>query len=132
MGRSFFARVGRRLINKYIYLKKNYLLFSFRKLRSNNIHVADDFRIFCGDLGNDVTDEMLVRVFGKYPSFQKAKVVRDKRTNKTKGFGFVSFKDPQDFIKAMKEMNGKLFIYLFSYRLPMLDRNFFNYNGIFT
>lgn len=68
---------------------------------------ADDFRIFCGDLGNDVTDEMLVRVFGKYPSFQKAKVVRDKRTNKTKGFGFVSFKDPQDFIKAMKEMNGK-------------------------
>lgn len=69
---------------------------------------ADDFRIFCGDLGNDVTDEMLVRVFGKYPSFQRAKVVRDKRTNKTKGFGFVSFKDPQDFIKAMKEMNGKL------------------------
>ncbi|KAK0158017.1 hypothetical protein PV328_011684 [Microctonus aethiopoides] len=67
----------------------------------------DDFRIFCGDLGNDVTDEMLVRVFGKYPSFQRAKVVRDKRTNKTKGFGFVSFKDPQDFIKAMKEMNGR-------------------------
>ncbi|XP_053595758.1 RNA-binding protein 42 isoform X2 [Microplitis demolitor] len=65
----------------------------------------DDFRIFCGDLGNDVTDEMLVRVFGKYSSFQRAKVVRDKRTNKTKGFGFVSFKDPQDFIKAMKEMN---------------------------
>lgn len=50
---------------------------------------------------------MLVRVFGKYPSFQKAKVVRDKRTNKTKGFGFVSFKDPQDFIRAMKEMNGE-------------------------
>uniref|UniRef100_A0ABD2WNF1 RNA-binding protein 42 n=1 Tax=Trichogramma kaykai TaxID=54128 RepID=A0ABD2WNF1_9HYME len=67
----------------------------------------DDFRIFCGDLGNDVTDEMLVRVFSKYSSFQKAKVVRDKRTNKTKGFGFVSFKDPQDFIKAMKEVNGK-------------------------
>ncbi|XP_015523681.1 RNA-binding protein 42 isoform X1 [Neodiprion pinetum] len=67
----------------------------------------DDFRIFCGDLGNDVTDEMLVRVFSKYPSFQKAKVVRDKRTNKTKGFGFVSFKDPQDFIRAMKEMNGR-------------------------
>ncbi|KAJ8680383.1 hypothetical protein QAD02_016170 [Eretmocerus hayati] len=67
----------------------------------------DDFRIFCGDLGNDVTDEMLVRVFGKYPSFQRAKVIRDKRTNKTKGFGFVSFKDPQDFIKAMKEVNGE-------------------------
>jgi len=67
----------------------------------------NDFRIFCGDLGNDVTDEVLARVFGKFPSFQRAKVVRDKRSNKTKGFGFVSFKDPQDFTRAMKELNGK-------------------------
>ncbi|KAK9507299.1 hypothetical protein O3M35_007185 [Rhynocoris fuscipes] len=67
----------------------------------------DDFRLFCGDLGNDVTDEVLTRAFSKYPSFLKARVVRDKRTNKTKGFGFVSFKDPQDFIKATKEMNGR-------------------------
>lgn len=49
----------------------------------------DDFRIFCGDLGNDVTDEVLARVFGKFPSFQKAKVIRDHRSNKSKGFGFV-------------------------------------------
>lgn len=66
----------------------------------------DDFRIFCGDLGNDVTDELLTRTFNKYPSFQRAKVIRDKRTNKSKGYGFVSFKDPADFTKAMKEMNG--------------------------
>ena len=67
----------------------------------------NDFRIFCGDLGNDVTDEVLARVFGRYPSFQKAKVIRDRKTNKTKGYGFVSFKDPTDFTKAMREMNGK-------------------------
>ncbi|TRY63067.1 hypothetical protein TCAL_07707 [Tigriopus californicus] len=67
----------------------------------------NDYRIFCGDLGNDVTDEVLARTFGRYPSFQRAKVVRDKRTNKTKGYGFVSFKDPMDFTKAMREMNGK-------------------------
>lgn len=68
----------------------------------------DDFRIFCGDLGNDVTDELLTRTFNKYPSFIRARVVRDKRTNKSKGYGFISFKDPADFTKAMKEMNGKL------------------------
>lgn len=67
----------------------------------------DDFRIFCGDLGNDVTDELLTRTFNKFPSFQRAKVIRDKRTNKSKGYGFISFKDPADFTKAMKEMNGK-------------------------
>ena len=53
-----------------------------------------------------MTDEVLARVFGKFPTFQKAKVVRDHRSNKSKGFGFVSFKDPQDFSRAMKEMNG--------------------------
>jgi len=67
----------------------------------------NDFRLFCGDLGNDVTDEVLTRTFGRYPSFVQAKVVRDKRSNKTKGYGFVSFKDPTDFTKAMREMDGK-------------------------
>lgn len=67
----------------------------------------DDFRIFVGDIGNEVSDEHLTRAFGKFPSFQKAKVVRDKRTSKSRGFGFVSFKDPQDFIRAMRELNGK-------------------------
>lgn len=69
--------------------------------------ITDDFRIFCGDLGNEVTDEVLTRAFSKFPSFVKAKVVRDKRSNKTKGYGFVSFRDPNDFVRAMREMNGK-------------------------
>lgn len=69
--------------------------------------LSDDFRMFCGDLGNEVTDETLVRAFNRYPSFVKARVVRDKKTNKTKGYGFASFRDPNDFVKAMREMNGK-------------------------
>ena len=72
-----------------------------------SLSLSDDFRLFCGDLGNEVTDEYLYRAFAKYPSILKAKVVRDKRTKKTKGFGFVSFKEPQDYLKAMREMNGK-------------------------
>lgn len=67
----------------------------------------DDFRIFCGDLGNDVNDDLLQRTFNKFASFQRAKVIRDKRTGKSKGYGFVSFKEPADFIRAMKEMDGE-------------------------
>lgn len=67
----------------------------------------EDYRIFCGDLGNDVTDELLESTFAKYPSFVKAKVVRDKRTAKSKGYGFVSFKDAQDYARAIKEWDGK-------------------------
>lgn len=82
---------------------------------ANHFVFLGDFRLFCGDLGNDVTDELLTRIFSRYPSFVKARVVRDKRTNKTKGFGFLSFKDPQDFIKASKEMNGELIIFFFCF-----------------
>ena len=32
-----------------------------------------DYRIFAGDLGNEVTDDVLSRAFNKYPSFLKAK-----------------------------------------------------------
>jgi len=68
----------------------------------------NDHRIFVGDLGNDCTDEMLARAFAKYPSFAKAKVVKDKlNPGKNKGFGFVSFLDIADYALAMKEMNGK-------------------------
>lgn len=67
----------------------------------------EDYRIFVGDLGNDVTDDLLKSTFEQYPSFVKAKVVRDKRTEKSRGYGFVSFKDVQDYAKAMKEWDGK-------------------------
>ena len=67
----------------------------------------NDYRIFCGDLGNEVTDDGLANAFKKYPSFAKAKVVRDKRTLKSKGFGFVSLISQDDYIKAMREMQGK-------------------------
>eukprot|EP00038_Savillea_parva_P003850 m.130988 g.130988 ORF g.130988 m.130988 type:complete len:301 (+) comp11301_c0_seq3:97-999(+) len=66
-----------------------------------------DFRIFVGDLGNEVSDEGLARAFQHYPSIVKAKVVRDKRSGKGRGYGFVSFKDPTDYSRAMKEMHGK-------------------------
>jgi hypothetical protein len=35
---------------------------------------SNDYRLFAGDLGNDVTDEVLTRTFSKFPSFQMAKV----------------------------------------------------------
>ncbi|KAG7235504.1 hypothetical protein INR49_002640 [Caranx melampygus] len=78
-----------------------------KKESEDSSAVIDDFRIFCGDLGNEVNDDILARAFSRYPSFLKAKVVRDKRTGKTKGYGFVSFKDPNDYVRAMREMNGK-------------------------
>ncbi|OIV90777.1 hypothetical protein TanjilG_15510 [Lupinus angustifolius] len=67
----------------------------------------DDYRLFCGDLGNEVNDDVLSKAFSRFPSFNMARVVRDKRTGKTKGYGFVSFASPSDLAAALKEVNGK-------------------------
>ena len=64
-------------------------------------------RLFVGNLAGEVTDESLLKAFVRWGSVQKAKVIRDKRTSKSKGYGFVSFSDPDDFFQAAKEMNGK-------------------------
>ncbi|KAK4161972.1 RNA-binding protein 42 [Cladorrhinum sp. PSN259] len=64
-------------------------------------------RLFVGNLAGETTDESLLKAFSRWKSVQKAKVIRDKRTTKSKGFGFVSFSDPDDFFEAAKEMNGK-------------------------
>jgi len=64
------------------------------------------FRLFVGDLSNDVSDDVLANAFNKYTSFKKAKVIRDRLSQKAK-FGFIAFSDPEDFLKAWKEMDGK-------------------------
>mmetsp|Transcript_7728 Transcript_7728/g.7927 ORF Transcript_7728/g.7927 Transcript_7728/m.7927 type:complete len:250 (+) Transcript_7728:77-826(+) len=67
----------------------------------------NDYRLFVGDLGNEVTSDMLAKEFQGYKSFVKAKIVREGYNLKSKGYGFVSFMDPFDAAKAIREMNGK-------------------------
>lgn len=64
-------------------------------------------RLFVGNLAGETTDDALLKAFSRWASVQKARVVRDKRTTKSKGYGFVSFSDADDFFQAAKEMNGK-------------------------
>lgn len=66
-----------------------------------------NFCIFVGDLGNECTDEMLTSAFAKWPSFVRARVIKDALTQKNKGYGFVAFSAAGDFVAAMREMNGK-------------------------
>lgn len=64
------------------------------------------FRIMVGNLAGEVTDDSLSKAFAQY-GVSKARVIRDKRTTKSKGFGFVSFFDGELGFKAAREMVGK-------------------------
>jgi RNA recognition motif. (a.k.a. RRM, RBD, or RNP domain) len=65
------------------------------------------FRLFVGDLAGEVTDDTLFPAFARYPTLVKARVIRDQKTDRSKGYGFVSFSSPDNFLKSWKEMNGK-------------------------
>ena len=70
----------------------------------------DDFRIFVGDLGRDVTEAMLRTAFAAYPSLSRVRIVKDNNVRsevpQSRGYGFVSFTDPHEFARALREMNG--------------------------
>ncbi|XVF34017.1 hypothetical protein REPUB_Repub18cG0020900 [Reevesia pubescens] len=66
-----------------------------------------DYTIFVGDLAADVSDYMLQETFKTvYQSVKGAKVVTDRTTGRSKGYGFVRFGDETEQIRAMTEMNG--------------------------
>jgi ribosomal protein L31 len=67
----------------------------------------NDYRIFVGDIAKEITTDQLAKQFVHYKSYAKAKVCRTKHENKARGFGFVSFMDPMDCAKAIREMQGK-------------------------
>ncbi|CAG7912177.1 unnamed protein product [Brassica rapa] len=61
-----------------------------------------------GDLAPDVTDYILTETFkAVYSSVKGAKVVTDRTTGRSKGYGFVKFGDESEQIRAMTEMNGQ-------------------------
>ncbi|XP_078428618.1 polyadenylate-binding protein RBP45-like [Wolffia australiana] len=67
----------------------------------------NDHPIFVGDLAADVTDYMLQETFrSRYPSVKGAKVVTDRATGRSKGYGFVRFGDVNEQNRALTEMNG--------------------------
>ncbi|XP_039017515.1 oligouridylate-binding protein 1B-like [Hibiscus syriacus] len=65
------------------------------------------FNIFVGDLSPEVTDAMLFACFSVYQSCSDARVMWDQKTGRSRGFGFVSFRNQQDAQSAINDLNGK-------------------------
>lgn len=67
-----------------------------------------DYTVFVGDLAADVSDFVLQETFKiHYTSVKGAKVVTDRITGRSKGYGFVRFGDENEQRRAMVEMNGQ-------------------------
>jgi len=68
---------------------------------------AMQHHIFVGDLSPEVDDAALFNAFSAFGAVSEARITRDPVGNKSKGYGFVSFKNRDDADRAVREMNGE-------------------------
>ena len=64
--------------------------------------------IYVSNLGYNFRDEELKNLFATFGTVSSAKVIMDKFTSQSKGFGFVEMPDRTAAEKAVKELNGTM------------------------
>ena len=62
--------------------------------------------IYVGNLSYRMNDKELEEVFSKFGAVKSAKVIMDRETGRSRGFGFVEMPDEAAGQKAINELNG--------------------------
>ena len=63
-------------------------------------------RIFVGNLPFSATDQVLLDTFAQYGTVESAKVITDRATGRSKGFGFVEMATDAEAVAAIEKLNG--------------------------
>jgi RNA recognition motif-containing protein len=63
--------------------------------------------IYVGNLSNDATDETIRQAFESFGEVTSARVIKDKYTGQSRGFGFVEMVGQAQGEEAIKSLNGK-------------------------
>lgn len=63
-------------------------------------------KLFVGGLSWDTDDQGLRSAFEPFGEVREAKVINDRETQRSRGFGFVTFADTQSANEAIQAMNG--------------------------
>ena len=62
--------------------------------------------IFIANLNYKVRNEKLQEIFEEYGEVSSAKIIFDKETRRSKGFGFVEMPNDDEALKAIEDLNG--------------------------
>ncbi|XP_021731589.1 glycine-rich RNA-binding protein-like [Chenopodium quinoa] len=66
-----------------------------------------EYRCFVGGLAWATDDQALERAFSQYGSIVDSKVINDRETGRSRGFGFVTFESKEALDAAIEGMNGQ-------------------------
>jgi cold-inducible RNA-binding protein len=68
---------------------------------------VEETKLFVGNLSWNTTDSSLGDAFSEFGEVIDSKVVTDRFTGKSRGFGFITFADPDSADTALEQMNGQ-------------------------
>ena len=63
--------------------------------------------IYVGNLSYDATDETIRQAFESFGQVTSARIIKDKYTGQSRGFGFVEMGEQAQAQEAIKSLNGK-------------------------
>jgi heterogeneous nuclear ribonucleoprotein A1/A3 len=63
-------------------------------------------KLFVGSISWDTDDNGLKAAFEVFGPVEEAKVIHDRETGRSRGFGFVTFANAEDGERAIKAMDG--------------------------
>jgi cold-inducible RNA-binding protein len=63
-------------------------------------------KLYVGNLPYTITDQDLSSIFGEIGQVASARVIIDRETNRSKGFGFVEMVNDEDAAKAVSQFDG--------------------------
>ena len=64
-------------------------------------------KLYVGNLAFTTTEDDLREVFEKHGKLVSVKVITDRETGRSRGFGFVEFEDASSATEAQNSMNGQ-------------------------
>ncbi|KAG7290300.1 hypothetical protein NEMBOFW57_000299 [Staphylotrichum longicolle] len=76
---------------------------------SKKARVESQRQLFVRSLPQNATSESLTDFFSQHYPVKHATVVLDPKTKTSRGYGFVSFADPEDAVEAKEKLNNELF-----------------------
>jgi len=63
-------------------------------------------KLYVGSLPYSLSEGQLVEIFSQHGAVESGKIISDKYTGQSKGFGFVEMASEEDAQKAMAALNG--------------------------
>ena len=63
--------------------------------------------IYCGNISYDTSEDDLKDLFGAYGEVSSVRVIKDRDTGRSKGFGFVDMDNDAEAKKAIEALNEK-------------------------